>query len=258
MLRAAQRHRTAHRFKLPDVPLEQVLHVVDERAEDLKVELREHTADIKAGQREVAAEYAGETANQIRILLRAVTAELPDCPRLFTLLPFRLSRGQRVQVWQTRYRLTLWCEHPGHEHPWKQASYEFTRPTGWFRTIAPYALVISRLLRLAVPLGSATLGAVLPASKLADLEGELDLMKTVAEKALPDRAREELPYIGEQGWRSAEGSGLRALRALLVELDPAMRFGDLRRVLTPSGDYLWVCPQLHYREYDPGLPTLPS
>jgi internalin A len=80
----------------------------------------------------------------------------------------------------------------------------------------------------------------------------------VAEKVLPDRVRKELTDIGEEGWRSAEGGGLRALRALLVELDPAMRFGDLRRVLTPSGDYLWICPDYHYREYDPGLPTLPS
>jgi hypothetical protein len=37
-----------------------------------------------------------------------------------------------------------------------------------------------------------------------------------------------------------------------------MGFGDLRRVLTAAGDYLWICssPE-HYRIYDPGLPVLP-
>jgi internalin A len=35
-----------------------------------------------------------------------------------------------------------------------------------------------------------------------------------------------------------------------------MHVGDLRRVMTSSGDYLWVCPDVHYRLYDPGLPRL--
>ena len=26
--------------------------------------------------------------------------------------------------------------------------------------------------------------------------------------------------------------------------------------MTPTGDYLWLCPK-HYRVYDPGLPKLP-
>ena len=70
-------------------------------------------------------------------------------------------------------------------------------------------------------------------------------------KAEPDF---EVP-VGRHG---AEGAELRAFRALLVQLDSTMRFGDLRRVLTPSGDYLWICPRPeHYRIYDPGLPTLP-
>jgi hypothetical protein len=46
------------------------------------------------------------------------------------------------------------------------------------------------------------------------------------------------------------------LRQLLLELDRPRAFGGMRRVVTPSGDVLWVCPE-HYREYDPGLPVLP-
>ncbi|MBC8869683.1 MAG: hypothetical protein H8E44_09715 [Planctomycetes bacterium] len=47
------------------------------------------------------------------------------------------------------------------------------------------------------------------------------------------------------------------MHSLLLELDPAKTWGNLRRVLTPTGDYLWLCPT-HYREYDPGLPVLPT
>jgi hypothetical protein len=55
--------------------------------------------------------------------------------------------------------------------------------------------------------------------------------------------------------QSQEGSALRALHALLVELDPQKNWGGLKGVATPTGDYLWLCPE-HYEEYEPGLPDL--
>jgi hypothetical protein len=54
----------------------------------------------------------------------------------------------------------------------------------------------------------------------------------------------------------AEGAGLRELHGLLRELDRKKRWGRLRRVQTPTGDYLWLCPK-HYPEYDPGLVVIP-
>ena len=54
----------------------------------------------------------------------------------------------------------------------------------------------------------------------------------------------------------AEGQALRALRVVLFQLDKLQAFGGLRRLQAPSGDFLWVCVE-HYRDYDPGLPTLP-
>ena len=39
--------------------------------------------------------------------------------------------------------------------------------------------------------------------------------------------------------------------------DQTQEWGRLRRVLSATGDYLWVCPT-HYRVYDPGLPVLPE
>ena len=37
------------------------------------------------------------------------------------------------------------------------------------------------------------------------------------------------------------GSGLSALHHFLKEADPEECWGGLRRVLTPEGDYLWLC-----------------
>ena len=53
----------------------------------------------------------------------------------------------------------------------------------------------------------------------------------------------------------AEGAGLRMLRAVVFEHDPAQYFGGLRRVVTSSGEFLWICPN-HYSDYDPGLPAV--
>ena len=46
----------------------------------------------------------------------------------------------------------------------------------------------------------------------------------------------------------AEGDGVRALHILLLDRDPARTWGGLRRVMAPTGDYLWLCPT-HYRKY---------
>jgi hypothetical protein len=55
---------------------------------------------------------------------------------------------------------------------------------------------------------------------------------------------------------SAEGDSLRALRTIIFKHDPGANSVVLRRILAPSGDFLWVCPD-HAAEYDPGLPVLP-
>jgi hypothetical protein len=54
----------------------------------------------------------------------------------------------------------------------------------------------------------------------------------------------------------AEGEALRGLRVLLFELDREQSFGDLRRVVAPSADVLWVCTT-HHLEYAPRLPRIP-
>ena len=225
-------------FAPPDVPLAQVLDAIHEQ-----------TKELKADHRQVATAHAAKVANQLRVLLRAVSVEVPDCPRLFTLVP--QSGRWSMTAFQDRYRLTLWCEHPGQEHPWPHARYDFKRPKAWLVSIAPYLLAVSRVLGAAVPIAATALETVLPAKAFKHIDKDLELMKELAE--LAERLPESLTgNAGRPGLSAAE------LRTLLVELDPGMRFGGLRRVLAPSGDYLWVCPAAeHYRVYDPGIPTLP-
>jgi internalin A len=78
-----------------------------------------------------------------------------------------------------------------------------------------------------------------------------------------DLPSESAPFTDDVSLRNtagqlneAEGQALRALRLIVFEHDRQRAFGGMRRVQAPSGDFLWVCPD-HYREYDPGLPTVP-
>ena len=159
--------------------------------------MHEQLARIESGMNRVEGK-AAETAEFMRRMMRVVSAEVTDCPSLFTLTQDRPTGDRRLRFYQHHYRLTLWCEHPGYWHPWEPASYE---------------------------LDPQDLAGV----DLAEIRGQLT---------------------------SAEGEALRAIRAVVFEHDRLRTFGGLRRTQAPSGDFLWVCKD-HYREYDPGLPTVP-
>ena len=192
---------------------------------------------------------------------RVVSAEVPDCPSLFT-----LGSGNRVRTTgrgstEERYQLTLWCGHPGYEHAWNDATYDLDPPKDWYIKIAPYARLVFRMLQLAAPVAAAIDIAALPAANQDDAKVRLEVMQAIIDN-LPTDAVEltDREFVGREGGPGkltpAEGQALRAVRQIIFENDPLHAFGDMRRVQAPSGELLWVCP-IHYREYDPGLPVLP-
>ena len=202
--------------------------------------------------------HAAQIADAVRRILRAVSAEVSDCPRLFTILPDHPSAGRRARVYQQHYRLTLWCEHPGYWHPWARASYQLDVPKDWFTKIAPYAALVVRTLQLAVPLAGSLASVALPPDQLARVQADLQLMGTLVAD-LPGKPGQDLENGAMDEAASdltpAEGEALRALRVVLFQLDELQAFGSLRRVQAPSGDFMWVCAE-HYPEYDPGLPAV--
>jgi hypothetical protein len=203
---------------------------------------------------------AADTAAVIRQVLRAVSAEITDCPTLFTLTQGRQGSTRLQQSYRHHYLLTLWCQHPGFWHPWDQASYEIDPPRQWVTRIAPYARLIVRTLQLVVPLAGSIAVASLPADQVESAAARLEMMKAIVD-TLPGEAVKELasasPAQSAAQLTTAEGDALRVLRVIIFEHDPLRKFGGLRRVQALSGDFLWVCPH-HRTEYDPGLPTLPK
>jgi internalin A len=231
-------------FESPSVPLRPTLEIV-------RAQLDEVVESIHR-----AESIAATTANEVRTVLKVLSAEVTDCPRFFTLAAMTTTGWSRAAFWKYHYKLTLWCEDPGRWHPLPEATYELTPPKEWLRTIGPYANLVTRTLRLVVPIAGAAAGVVWSEKELEGTKQEIDLMQTLVQ-SLPTVTDDDIAISVGAQLTAAQGAGLRALRNLLFEKDPSRRFGGLRRVQDPSGDFIWICPQ-HYPEYDPGLPELPE
>ena len=218
-------------------------------------------AGISTGITSIRARAAQITdiADMVRRVHRVVSTEVADCPRLFTLIPAHPAAvSKRARIYQHHYRLTLWCEHPGYEHPWEPAAYVLDPPKEWFTRIAPYAVLVFRTLQLIVPAAGVVTVASLPQAQQPTAQAYLQAMGTILDD-LPSKAERLVPDSGPTATSgqltAAEGEALRALRAIIFEHDPLRAFGGLRRVQAPSGDLLWVCEN-HYPDYDPGLPVI--
>ena len=204
---------------------------------------------------------SAEIAESVRRVLRVVSTEVSDCPRLFTLTRRAPAGRKRLRFDQYHYRLTLWCEHPGYWHPWFPASYDLNPPKDWAAKIAPYAMLVSKTLQLVIPMPeSVAVNVLLPSDQLVRAQRCLQLMSIIISE-LPanleqDQDETRTGHIGGQ-LTAAEGRALRALRIMLFDHDSLREFGGLRRVITPPGDLVWVCSD-HYIDYDPGLPIIPG
>ena len=201
---------------------------------------------------------SAESAKLLRAALALLTSEISDTPRLFTFYPADRSKALRVISTRKHFILHLWCEEPGAEHPVEGAEYDFRPTKEWVQTVGPYMRFVAKLLHFAVPIGIGAYSTFQTAKDLSEIQTELDLTKTLADK-FPEPAlgadTSSVPLGQSAGLSKAQGSGLRALRHLLLKLDPASTFGGLRRVRSSSADLLWVC-EAHYPRYDPGLPNL--
>jgi GTPase SAR1 family protein len=238
-------------FATPLGPQAPELEQIGTQLRELEVTLRQTHAGVQ--RTEVLLAIMG---NEVRNVLKIVSAEVSDCPRLFSLTPSS-SKWRKAHFWQETYTLTLWCEHPDHWHPYREASYEIKRPEEWFREVAPYLRMVSRLLRLVVPLLSGVGELAASRETIERLHYDIEGMEKVAD-AIPEFLEGSLdkPLATVAGPVGSGGAGLRVFRSLLLEVDPARRFAGMGRVRNGSGDFLWVCPT-NYREYDPGLPQLP-
>ena len=140
-------------FTVPAEPLAAVIEEVQGQVAGIA-----HAVSGLQGQ---AADIA-DIANAVRRIHQVVSAEVTDCPRLFTLEARQPGLLDRARPYLRHYLLTLWCEQPGYEHPWDAASYDLDPPREWLARIAPYARLVFKTLQVIVPVAAAIGIAALP------------------------------------------------------------------------------------------------
>ena len=187
-------------------------------------------------------------------------------PRLFSLYTVDPTRPLDPRnLFRQELKLVLWCEHPGHEHALEgeEGHYIIPNPREWVTKIAPYALLVLKLLRVVAPLAGGALGLASDAVQdqykpLSDFLGKLVSAASEAKPPLEEGTDRIDPRKYDGYLSRAEGAGLAAFHALLTEVGWKPGAANLRRITDKkSGDVLWVCPT-HYKVYDPGLPVLPE
>ena len=183
--------------------------------------------------------------------------EESHCPAVFVLRPKEQGRWRDLLL-GPKAELQLYCDAPGHWHPTaKGGRYDIEVTPEWLRTIAPHVRRMVEILKYVAPLVSPVLGWSLPEIKKV-VEDDIDLMKALVEK-LPDIKVPDEPGLkgsAERWPNPAEGAALRELRTVLDKVDTKRDWGGLRKVLTPEGDYLWLCEQ-HAQEYRDPTPISP-
>lgn len=176
------------------------------------------------------------------------------CPNLFTLRP-KDTAGWKKALMGEKVELQLYCQQPGCWHPTEiGGNYPINRPVEWLQKTGPYLKSLMSMLKYVSPFIGPWVGLADAAYKKLIAE-DLKMMTELI-KVMPDLIDDrELDLVRKSGvvadhedMERAHGAALRAIRQLLDEVDPSQNWGDLRKVLTPEGHYLWLCEH-HAKEY---------
>ncbi|MEW5719907.1 MAG: COR domain-containing protein, partial [Chloroflexota bacterium] len=195
-------------------------------------------------------------ANYVFAVMQAIASESKEGPRLFTITP--IDADWKKKLFAKRYRLHLWCEADGCQHPIIEKGvgvYEFDVSQEWVKRVAPYANFIAGVLKTALPLVAPAVNSFFGADtiKKSGFEDELNLTKEATSKLFPEVKPSDAPILREGGSDEVNRSGVLALHALLRELDPHHAKLGLKRIPTYTGDFRWLC-QKHYDAAQPKIP----
>ena len=105
--------------------------------------------------------YAAKAAAGIRRTLKAISAEVDDCPRFFALEAVDRHGWDPRNLFASSLKLTLWYEYPDHTHAWPDASYPLTKPRKWLEEAAPYITLAAEAIKIAGPIAGSAVGVAL-------------------------------------------------------------------------------------------------
>lgn len=224
--------------------LEDLKHSHDEQDKELIAEMHY----LKYGMNELRELAQREFT---KIFHREQSKPESYCPNIFVLRPAD-GQGWLKSVLNQKMHLQLFCQAPGKWHPTTDGGlYEIDKPNLFIKAVAPYVQKMFSVLKYAAPLVGPWLGVASPDFGKT-IEKDIKLMEELVKK-LPDvkgSSERDTSDLTDSALPSEriEGAALRALRKLLDRKDPQQQWGGLKKVLTPEGHYLWLCPY-HAAEY---------
>jgi hypothetical protein len=184
-------------------------------------------------------------------LLRILTDEAKEGPRLFSLVPVERSGFNPKQWTNEKFRLILWCEHICLPLPLlngkdsEDGVYELELTHKWFKDYAPLLNLMTKALSLALPIAAAGAKLTIDTALYNSFENQFKFGQEIIDTALSASDKTglwtdtgdsvDLPHGTTI---RAENATLRKLHILLKAKDPG--FGGLVRVLNKRNEFLWV------------------
>jgi energy-coupling factor transporter ATP-binding protein EcfA2 len=225
----------------------------DERAQLIRIENK-----MERGFADLSQEVAGlesRISNYVSAIMHAIADEAKRGPRLFSIEPVD---GNWLRFINQRYRLHLWCEAEGSQHPVLEAGkgvYEFKATREWVKQVAPYANFVAGVLRTVLPVAAPSVDMFFGPDTIKNLgiKAHLDLMKELTGRLKEDVEILDHPRLRDSMLTGVERSGLLALHAFLREHDPNQARLGLHRQDTYTGNFLWLCDK-HYAAIQSKVP----
>jgi hypothetical protein len=126
-------------------------------------------------------------ANYVFAVMQAIASESKEGPRLLTITP--IDADWNKKLFAKRYRLHLCCEADACQHPLIEQGmgvYEFDASQDWVKRVAPYANLITGVLKTALPMAAPAVNTLF-GDKTTETwgEAELDLAKEEATSCFP-------------------------------------------------------------------------
>ncbi len=195
--------------------------------EEPRKQLARIEGKLELGFDTLQSEIAGlesRLANYVMAIMRAMANEAKEGPRLFDIAPVS---GNWRRLFEERYRLRLWCEAEGCQHPVLEegkGTYEFPTTREWVRQVAPYATFVAGVLKTLMPMIAPAVDVRFGHGTVEGLglSDHLDFMKEIT-GLLPEEHKVAASGRLKQDVLSEdERSGLLALHALLRELNQSL------------------------------------
>jgi len=189
-------------------------------------------------------------ANYVMAIMHAIANESKDGPRLFTVEPID---GNWKKMISNKYRLHLWCEAEGCQHPVHEIGkgvYKFEVTKDWVKKIAPYANFVAGMLKTILPMAAPGVNVLFGDGTIdeAGVKNHLKLMKEATGKLLTGEFEiKDSMKSGSEIITDMERSGILELHSFLRKEDPHHENLGLKRIDTYTGDYLWLCEK-HYKQ----------